>query len=146
MWQQQLDPVYMERNKKMQLFEKETPIHHKTVKEDIFTSFRPLPGTSKYMNHLIGPHYWQAPYWNNALLEQQILEYKHNFNKPPEEIAHLDIITESKVSEKLRYALIDLWTANPQLTNSSPSPNFSPPNNFTKHQTPVINKAIIPQL
>ena len=42
--------------------------------------------------------------------------------------------------------MIELWTVNRQIPNTSPLPNFGPSPNFTKCQTPVINKEIIPQL
>ena len=136
----------MERYNKMQLFKQETPIHHKKVKQDIFTRFRPLPETCGYQPQFIDPRCQQKPYWNDTLYEQEILEYKHNFIKPTGQSEDADMFIDWNVSDKLRYALINFWTVNPQLPNTSPLPNFWTPSTFTKRQTPVINKEKIPQL
>ena len=115
----------------MHLFKKETPKHHKTVRQNIPTPFRTLPQIPDYEPQFIDPHCGQDPYWKDDLSDHDKLEYKHNFNKPPEQIEEDDIITHSHVSDKLRYALIGLWTVNPQLPITLPLPNFRQPPNFT---------------
>ena len=40
----------------------------------------------------------------------------------------------------------DLWTVNPQLSNTSPLPSFRPLPNFTKKQKRVIDIEFTPQL
>ena len=77
---------------------------------------------------------------------QEKLEYKHNFTKQAEQLKDDDLITDSHVTDKLRYALIDLWLVNPQLLIASPFTNFRPPPNFTKCQKPVEDREIAPYL
>ena len=56
------------------------------------------------------------------------------------------MITDAHVSDALRHALIDLWTVNPHLPDTSALPNFRPrPQNQQRH-TAVIDDQIVPQL
>ena len=43
------------------------------------------------------------------------MEYKDTYNKLNDQIESDDLITYAHVSDALRYAVIDLWTVNPQL-------------------------------
>ena len=56
------------------------------------------------------------------------------------------MITDAHVSDALRYAVIDLWTVNPQLPDTSPLPNFHPRPQNQQRQISVIDDQILPQL
>ena len=56
------------------------------------------------------------------------------------------MITDAHVSETLRYAVIDLWTVNPQLPDTSPLPNFRPRPQKQQRQIAVIDDQISQQL
>ena len=84
----------IERYNKTHLLKKQTPIHHRTVTQNTSTPFWPLPEITDHEPQFIDSHYQQDPYWNDDLYDQQKLEYKHNFNKPPEQIEEDDIITD----------------------------------------------------
>ena len=74
------------------------------------------------------------------------MEYKDTYNKPNDQIESDDLITDAHVSDALRYALIHLWTVNPQLPDTSAIPNFRPtPKNLQK-QVAVTDDQILPQL
>ena len=74
------------------------------------------------------------------------MEYKDTYNKPNDQIESDDLITDAHVSDALRYALIDLWTVNPHLPDTSAIPNFRPrPQNLQK-QIAVIDDQSLPQL
>ena len=57
-----------------------------------------------------------------------------------------DLITDAHVSDALRYALIDLWTVNPQLPDTLALPNFQLRPQNQQRQTAVIDDQILPQL
>ena len=130
----------------MHSIEKETFTHQNTAKKHIPTTFRPLSEIPDYQPQFFDPHYQRDPYWDNHLYNQEKVEFKHSFDKLPEKIKDDDIFTDSHVSDKHRYALIDFWTVNPQLTNTSSLPNFRPPLNFEKRHYPVIDTGNNPQL
>ena len=74
------------------------------------------------------------------------MEYKDTYNKPNDQIKYDALITDAHVSDALRHALIDLWTANPHFPDTSALPNFRPrPQNQQRH-TAVIDDQISPQL
>ena len=67
-------------------------------------------------------------------------------NKPNDQIESDDLITDAHVSDALRYALIDLWTVNPHLPDTSALPNFQPRPQNLQRQTAVIDDQTLPQL
>ena len=140
-----METAFIQRDK-AHLIKKQTPILNQTVKQEIPTLFRPLQQITDYEPKTIDPHYEQDPYWSDDLYNQEKLEYKNNFNKPPEQIEEDDILTDPLVSDKLRYALIDLWTVNPQLPITSSLPNFATSLCFSKSQKPVKDPKINTQL
>ena len=73
----------------MHSIKKETPIHQETVEQKMPTPFWLLPQIPDYE-----PHYEQDPFWDDDLYSQDKLEYKQNFNKPPEQNEDDDIITD----------------------------------------------------
>ena len=97
----------------MHSLKKETPTHQNTAKQNNLTPFRPLHEVLDYEQQFIDPQYQQGPHWDHDLYHQEKLEFGHNFNKSPVKIEEDDIILESHESEKLRYALMDMWTNNP---------------------------------
>ena len=74
------------------------------------------------------------------------MEYKHTYNKPNDQIESDDLITDAHVSDAIRYALIDLWTVNPHLPDTSALPKFQPRPQNPQRQTAVIDDQILPQL
>ena len=67
-----------------------------------------------------------TPIGMKTYMIKTILEYKDTYNKPDDQIESDDLITDAHVSDALRFALIDLWTMNPHLLDTSASPNFQP--------------------
>ena len=74
------------------------------------------------------------------------MEYKDTQNKPNHQIESDDLITEAHISDVLRFALIDLWTVNPHLPETSTFPNFRPRPQNQQRQTAVIKDQTLPQL
>ena len=74
------------------------------------------------------------------------MEYKDTYNKPNDQIESDDLITDTHVSDALRYAVIDLWTVNPQLPDTSPLTNFRRRPQNQQRQIAVIDDQILPQL
>ena len=100
---------------------------HKTLSQnqidytqDFDSTFRLLPQTADSNEHFVDHQYGLDP------PDQENLEYRHNCNTPAEQIDEDDIIINSHVSDKVRHALIDLWTSNPQLPGTSPLPHSTP--------------------
>ena len=74
------------------------------------------------------------------------MEYKDTYNKLNDQIECDDLITDAHVSDALRHALIDLWTVNPHLPDTSALTNFPPRPQNQQRQTPVIDDQNLPQL
>ena len=66
------------------------------------------------------------------------MEYKDTYNKSNDQIECDDLITDAHVSDALRYALIDWWTVNPHLPDTSALPNFQPRPQNQQRQIAVI--------
>ena len=81
-----------------------------------------------------------------CFLQSKKFYFKHNFNKSLKQNEDDDKITDSHVSDKLRYALIDLRTSNPDMPHTSPLPIFRQPPNFKKRQNPVFDVEVFPKL
>ena len=110
------------------------------------THFRPLPEVVAYDPYSVDPQYGFDPYWDEEINDQDKLEYKDTYNKPTDQIESDDLITDAHVSDALRYAVIDLWTVNPQLPDTSPLPNFRPRPQNQQRQIAVIDDQTLPQL
>ena len=122
------------------------PTYDYEYTDNFDTHFRPLPEVVYYDAYFVDPQYGFDPYWNEELYDQHKLEYTDTYNKANEQIEKDDLITDAHVSDALRYALIDLWTVNPHLPDTSALPNFqSRPQNQQK-QIAVIDDQILPQL
>ena len=74
------------------------------------------------------------------------MEYKDTYNAPNDQIESDDLITDAHVSDALRYALIDLWTLNPDLPDTSALPNFQPRPQNQRSETAVFDDQVLPQL
>ena len=74
------------------------------------------------------------------------MEYKDTYNKPNDQIESDNLITDAHVSDALRYALIDLWTVDPRLPDTTAIPNFQPRPQKQQRQIAVIDDQILPQL
>ena len=74
------------------------------------------------------------------------MEYKDTYNKSNDQIESGDLSTDAHVSHALRYALIDLWTVNPHLPDTSALPNFQSRPQNQQRQIAIIDDQIFPQL
>ena len=130
----------------MHIIHKIFPTYEYDYTDNFDTQFRPLPEVVAYDAYFVDPQYGFDPYWDAEIYDQDKLEYKDTYNKPTNQIESDDLITDAHVSDALRYALIDLWTVNPHLPDTSALPNFRPrPQNQQRH-TAVIDDQILPQL
>ena len=108
----------------MHIIHKTFPTYEYDYTDNFDTYFRPLPDVVPYDSYFVDPQYGFDPYWDEEIYDQDKLEYKDTHNKPNDQIESDDSITDAYVSDALRYAVIDLWTVNPQLPDTSPLPNF----------------------
>ena len=130
----------------MHMIHKTLPTYKYDSTDNFDTQFRLLPEVVAYDAYFIDPQYGLDPYWDEDLYDQDKLEYKDTYNKPNDQIECDDLITDAHVSDALRYALIDLWTVNPHLPDTSALPNFQPRPQNQQRQTAVIDNQILPQL
>ena len=130
----------------MHIFHKTLPTYEYDYTDNFDTHFRPLPEVVAYDPYFVHPQYGFDPYWDEEIYDQDKLEYKDTYNKPNNQIESDDLITDAHVSDALRYAVIDLWTVNPQLPDTSPLPNFRPRPQNQQRQIAVIDDQILPQL
>ena len=93
----------------------------------------------------VDPQYGLDPHWEEDFYDQDNLEYKETYIKPIDQIECDNLITDADVSDALRYALIELWTVNPHLPDTSALPNFQPRPQNQQRQTAVIGDQILPQ-
>ena len=100
------------------------PAYEYDYTDNFNTQFRSLPEVVAYDAYFVDPQYGLDPYWDEDLYDQDKLEYKDTYNKPNDQIECDDLITDAHVSDALRYALIDFWTVNPHLPDTSALPNF----------------------
>ena len=145
-WQQQMEKAYIRKYNNMHIFHKTLPTYEYDYTDKFDTQFRPLPEVVAYDANFVDPQYGLDPYWDEDLYDQEKLEYKDTYNKPTDQIESDDLITDAHVSDALRYALIDLWTVNPHLADTSAIPNFRPRPQNQQRQTAVIDDQILPQL
>ena len=110
----------------MHLIHKTLPTYKNDYTDNFDTQFRSLPEVVAYDAYFVDPQYGPGPYWDENLNDQDKLEYNDTYNKPNDQIDCDNLFTDAHVSEALRYALIDLWTVNPHLPDTSALPNFQP--------------------
>ena len=122
------------------------PTYEYDYTDNFDTQFRPFPEVVAYDAYFVDPRYGFDPYWDDEIYDQDKLEYKDTYNKPNNQIENDDLITDAHVSDALRYALIDLWTVNPHLPDTSALPNFPPRPQNQQRQTAVIDYQILPEL
>ena len=144
-WQQQMEKAYIRRYNNMHIIHKTLPTYEYDYTDSFDTYFRPLPEVVAYDPYFVDPQYGFDPYWDEEIYDQDKLEYKDTYNKPNDQIECDDLITDAHVSDALRHAVIDLWTVNPQLPDTSPLPNFRQRPRNHQGQTAVIDNQILPQ-
>ena len=145
-WQQQMEEAYIRRYNNMHIIHKTLPTHEHDCTDNFETQFRPLSEVVAYDTYFVDPQYGLYPYWDEELYDQDKLEYQDTHNKPNHQIESNELITNSHVSDALRYALIDLYTVNPHLPDTSALPNFQSRPQDLQRQTPVIDDQLLPQL
>ena len=140
-----MEKAYIRRYNNMHMIHKTLPIYEYDYTDNLDTQFRPLPEVVAYDAYFVDPQYGFDPYWDEEKYDQGKLEYKHTYNKLNDQIECDDLITDAHVSDALRYALIDLWTVDPHLPDTSTLPNFPPRPKNQQRQTAVIDNQILPQ-
>ena len=130
----------------MHVIHKTLPTYEYDYTDNFDTQFRPLPEVVAYDPYFIDPQYGLDHYWDEEIYDQDKLEYKDTYNKPNDQIECDDLITDAHVSDALQYAVIDLWTVNPRLPDTSALPNFRPRPQIQQRQIAVIDDQILPQL
>ena len=130
----------------MHMIHKNTPSHEYDCTDNFDTQFRPLPEVVAYYTYFVDTQYGLDPYWDEELYDQDKLEYKETYNQPDDQIECDDLITDAHVSDALRHALLDLWTVNPHLPDTSALPVFQLRPKNQQRQTAVIDDQILPQL
>ena len=141
-----MEKAYIRRYNNMHIIHKIFATYEYDYTDNFGTQFRPLPEIVAYDAYFVDPQYGFDPYWDEEIYDQDKLEYKDTYNKPNNQIESDDLITDAHVSDALRYALIDLWTVNPHLSDTSALPNFPPRPQNQQRQTAVIDDQILPQL
>ena len=141
-----MEKAYIRRYNIMHIIHKCFPTNKQDYLDNFETQFRPLPEVVAYDAYFVDPQYGFDPYWDEEFYDQDKLEYKDTYNKPKDQIECVDLITDAHVSDALRHALIDLWTVNPQLPDTSALPNFRPRPQNQQRLTAVIDDQILPQL
>ena len=139
-----MEKAYIRRYNNMHMIHKTLSTYDYDYTDNFDTQFRPLPEVVAYDVYFVDPQYGFDPYWDEELFDQDKLEYTDTYNKPKEQIES-DLITDAHVSDALRYAVIDLWTVNPHLPDSSALPNFRPRPQKQQRQTAVIDDQILPK-
>ena len=147
-WQQQMEKAYIRRYNIMHMTHETLSTYNYDYTHNFDTQFRPLPEIVAYDIYFVDPQYGLDPYWDEDLYDQEKMEYRDTYIKRNDQIESGDLITDAHVSDALRYAVIDLWTVNPQLPDTSPLPNFRPrPQNQQRQiAIAVIDDQILPQL
>ena len=141
-----MEKAYIRRYNNMHIIHKLFPTYEYDYTDNFDTQFRPLPEVLAHDAYFVDPQYGFDPYWDEEIYDQDKLEYKYTYNKPNDQIECDDLITDALVSDALRYAVIDLWTVNPQLPDTSPLPNFRPRPQNPQRQRAVFDDRILPQL
>ena len=144
-WQQQMEEAYIRRYNNMHMIHKTLP-RYEYYTENFKTQVKPIPEVVAYDTYFVDPQYGLDLCWDEDLNDQDKLEYKDTYKRPNDQSESDDLITHAHVSDALRYALIDLWTVNPHLLDTSTIRNFRPRPQNQQRQTEVINNQVLPQL
>ena len=123
----------------MHIIHKNLPTYECDYTDKFDNQFRPLPEVVGYDAYFVDPQCGCDPYWDEKLYDQDKLEYKITYNKPNDQTECKDLIKDENISDALRHALIDLWTVNPHLPDTSALPNFRPRPQNQQRQTAVID-------
>ena len=130
----------------MHMVHKTLPTYEYDYTDNFDSHFRPLPEVVSNNTNFVDPQYGFDPYWDEDFYDQDKLEYKGTHNKPKYQFESDSFITDAHVSDALRYALIDLWTVNTHLPDTSALPNFQPRPQNQQRQIAVIDNQILRQL
>ena len=141
-----MEKAYIRRYNNFHIIHKIFPTYKYDYTDNFDTHFRPLPEVVAYDPYFVDPQYGLDPYWDEEIYDREKLEYKDTYNKPNDQIESDDLITDAHVSDALRYAVIDLWTVNPQLPDTSSLPKFRQRPQNQQRQIALIDDQILPQL
>ena len=145
-WQQQIEAAYIQRYSDIHMIHKTRPTYEHDYRENVNTQFRPFLEVVENDTCLVDPQYGLDFSWDEDVNDQDKLEYKGTHIKSNDQIESDDLITDSHVSDALLSALIDLWTVNPHLPDTSLIPNFQPRPQNQQRQVAVIDDQTLPQL
>ena len=141
-----MEKAYIRRYNNIHMIHKTLPTYEYDYTDKFETQFRPLPEVVAYDTYSIDPQCGSDPYWDEDIYDQDKLEYKETYNQPNDQIKNDDLITDAHVSDALRYALIDLWTVNLLLPETSALPNSRPRLQNQQRREAVIGDEILSQL
>ena len=141
-----MEKAYIRRYNNMHIIHETLPTYKYDYTDNFDTHFRPLPEVVAYDPYFVDPQYRFDSYWDEEIYDQDKLEYKDTYNKPNDQIESDDLIADAHVSDALRYPVIDLWTVNPQLPDTSPLPNFRLRPQNQQRQIAVIDDQNLSQL
>ena len=141
-----MEKAYIRKYNNMHIIHEILPTYEYDYTDNFDTQVVPLPEVVAYDAFFVDPQYGFDPYWDEEIYDQDKLEYKDTHNKPNDQIECDDLITDAHVSDALRHALIDLWTVNPHLPDTSALRNFQPRPRNQQRQAAVIDDQILPQL
>ena len=130
----------------MHMIQKTLPTYKYDYTDNFDTQIRPFPEVVAYDTYFVDTQYELDPYWDEDLYDQDKLEYTDTYNKPNDQVESDNLFMDAHVFDALRYALIDLWTENPHLPDTSAIPNFQPRPQNQQKQTAFIDDQILPQL
>ena len=145
-WQQEMEKAYLQSYNNMHMIHKTLPTYEYDYTGCFETQFRPLPEVVAYDTYFVDPQYGLDPSWDEDLYDQGILGYKDTYNKPNDQIESDNSTTDTHVWDAIRFALIDFWTVNPHLLDTSALPNFQPRPQNQQRQIAGIDDQILPQL
>ena len=141
-----MEKAYIRRYKNLHVIHKTLPTYEYDCTDNFDTHFRPIQEVVAYDPYFVDPQYGLDLYWDDEIYDQDKMDYKNTYNKPNDQIGCDDLNTDAHVSDALRYAVIDLWTVNPRLRDTSALPNFRPRSQIQQRQIPAIDDQILPQL
>ena len=78
-------------------------------------------------------------YWDKYQFDPDKLEHKNNHNKVNDRVESNDLVTNSHVSDALRFAIFDFRRVNPFSPDISPRPNSPPKLKNQQEQVAVIS-------
>ena len=142
-WQQQMGTAKTNPHNRMQTKHKPVPQNQTEHTQDLDSTFTLLPQIAHRSIKFEDDQYKFDPSWEDNIYHQGKLEYQYIYNDPIEQNEGENIIADSHLLDKTRYALTDLWTVEAQLPSTSPLTHFASYFHTNKlKQQPVFDNEI----